>query len=265
MSMQCVNCAADVAGVLDALRPGDDHRVAGAAEVRGDLLAPLERRVAGPRPGGGVVRREGVGAPGVEAAVLLDQRELLLRRQRDAVLHRHLVERAGDRAFHAGAVVAEDVDDQRVVELAQLVDRVEQAADVPVGVLLEAGVDLHLACVELLLVVAGASPRPGSASGRGVSSASAGITPSCFCRANVSSRSLSQPWSNLPRYFSLHSVGDLVRRVGAAGGVVHEPRLVRVLGAHLVQPLDRLVGQVVRQVVARRPCPPGRRGSCCPG
>ena len=40
---------------------------------------------------------------------------------------------------------------------------------------------------------------------RGVSFASAGITPSFFCRAKVSSRTLSQPWSNLPLYFSTHS------------------------------------------------------------
>ena len=128
-------------------------RVAGAAQVGGDLLAPLERRVPRPGPGRRVVRRECVGAPRVEAAVLLDQGELLLRRQRDPVLHRQLVERAGERALHAGAVVAEDVEDERVLELAHLLDRVEQPPDVPVGVLLEAGVDLHLPRVQLLLVL----------------------------------------------------------------------------------------------------------------
>src|SRR5215467_1759897 len=40
-----------------------------------------------------------------------------------------------------------------------------------------------------------------------------------------------------------------MRGVRAAGGVVHEPRLGRVLGPDAVQPLDRLVGQVVREVV----------------
>ena len=42
---------------------------------------------------------------------------------------------------------------------------------------------------------------------RSVSWQSSGMTPSCFCRANVSSRSLSQPWSNLPLYLSAHSFG----------------------------------------------------------
>ena len=159
MSMHVRELGAQPAGVLDPLRPGDDHAVARAAEVGGALLAPLERRVPGPRPGGRVVRRGRVGAPGVEPAVLVDQRELLLGGEGDPVLHRQLVEGAGQRALQARAVVAEDVDDERVVELAHLLDRVEQAADVPVGVLLEAGVDLHLPRVQLLLARPRASPR----------------------------------------------------------------------------------------------------------
>ena len=73
--------------------------------------------------------------------------------------------------------------------------------------------------------------------------------PSFFCRANVCSRSLSQPSSNLPLYLSAHSLRDVVRRVAAAGRVVHHPRLGRVLRPHRVQPLDRLVGDVVGEVV----------------
>ena len=97
------------------------------------------------------MRRERVGAPRVEPAVLLDQRELLLGGEGEPVLHRQLVEGAGQRSLQARAVVPEDVDDERVLELAHLLDRVEQAADVPVGVLLEAGIDLHLPRVQLLL------------------------------------------------------------------------------------------------------------------
>jgi hypothetical protein len=33
------------------------------------------------------------------------------------------------------------------------------------------------------------------------------MTPSFFWRSNDSSRSLSQPWSNLPFYLSIHSLG----------------------------------------------------------
>ena len=43
MSITCVKCDRSAPCVVDPRRPVDDHRVAGAAEVRGDLLAPLER------------------------------------------------------------------------------------------------------------------------------------------------------------------------------------------------------------------------------
>ena len=82
-----------------------------------------------------------------------DQLELLLGRERDPVLGRQLVEGPRQGALHAGAVVTPDPDHQGVVELAHLVDGVEQASDVPVGVLLVAGVHLHLPRVEPLLVV----------------------------------------------------------------------------------------------------------------
>ena len=62
-------------------------------------------------------------------------------------------------ALHAGAVVAPDVEDQRVVEVAHLLDRVEQSPDVPVGVLREPGEHLHLPGVELLLRVGERVPR----------------------------------------------------------------------------------------------------------
>ena len=70
--------AAQAALVLDPSGPGDDHRVAGAAEVGGDLLAPLEGRVARPGPGAGEVRLHERAAPGVHPAVGVDELELLL-------------------------------------------------------------------------------------------------------------------------------------------------------------------------------------------
>jgi Molybdopterin oxidoreductase len=46
----------------------------------------------------------------------------------------------------------------------------------------------------------GISSHAGISLWRAVSWQSAGITPSSFCRAKVSSRNVSQPWSNLPVY-----------------------------------------------------------------
>ncbi len=54
-----------------------------------------------------------------------------------------------------------------------------------------------------------ASPREsqaGNRPGRLVSSVSCGMTPSLFCRSMVSSRSLSQPPSNLPLYLSAQAL-----------------------------------------------------------
>ena len=55
-----------------------------------------------------------------------------------AVEHKHLVEGAVDRPFGGRAVVTDDVVDERVVEHAELVERVDQPPDVVVGVLEEA-------------------------------------------------------------------------------------------------------------------------------
>ena len=57
------------------------------------------------------------------------------------------------------------------------------------------------------LSVSDISSHAGISSCRTVRSQSAGITPSAFWRANVSSRSASHPWSNWPRYLSAHSAG----------------------------------------------------------
>ncbi len=45
------------------------------------------------------------------------------------------------------------------------------------------------------------------AAGFGASFVSGGTTPSRFCRASVSSRSASQPWSNWPLYLAIHAFG----------------------------------------------------------
>ncbi len=90
--------------------------------------------------------------------------------------------------------------------MAHLLDGLDDAADLVVGVLLEAGIDFHLAGVDAFSS-GGSESQAGNAGSRGVSLAFAGMTPSSFCRANVSSRSLSHPWSNLPLYLSAHALG----------------------------------------------------------
>ena len=247
MSITCVNWLRRPPGVGDHLRVADDQRVARATEVRGDLLAPVERTVARPRPGGRVVRGEQVLAPRLEPAVLEEESHLLLGRQRDPVQRRQLVERAAQGAFHARAVVTPDPDDKGVVELAHLLDLGENAADVPVGVLRVAGIDLHLAGVQAPLGLAQRVPLRKLV---------------VLCQLGIGrddAELLLARERPLPKHvpavveLALVPVRPLSRHVmggvAAAGGVVHEPRRARPLRPDAAQPVNCLLGHVVRKVV----------------
>ena len=139
-----VELIANAAGVLDAHGPGHGHAVASAAEMRGHLLGPLIGRIPGPRPAHRVMRVGLVGTPDVvELHVLFHGRV-------HGVGNSELVEQAVQRALGARAVVAADVDHERVVELADVLDRLDHTADLMVGVRQIRRVDLGLADVELL-------------------------------------------------------------------------------------------------------------------
>jgi hypothetical protein len=193
------------------------------------------------------MRSDEVATPCLEPAVLEQEPHLLLGRERDPVQRRHLVERAGECALHACAVVAPDPDHERVVELAQRLYRFEDSTHVPVRVFRVAGVRLHLPRVQLLL----------------------GLGQRVPLRERVVRRQLRFRWHDaelllarqrllaldvptvvetalvLVRPLTRH----MMRGVAAAGGVVHEPRGLRPLGANAVQPVDGFLGHVVREVV----------------
>ena len=225
-------------------------RVARPAEVRADLLAPLERGVAGPRPGRRVVRGHDLGRPRRPARRRLEQLELHLVGQRDAVLHRQLVERAGDRALHAGAVVAPDPDDERVVELAQLLDRVDapgrrcgrRSPEKP-------GVDLHLAGVERLARLGHVVPGRE----RVVARRQLGVLRD---HAELPSGARRSPRAACPSPGRTCPCTCPPTRAATWCGAWLQPvekytknGLSGLLGPDAVQPLDRLVGHGVRQVV----------------
>ena len=189
------------------------------------------------------------GAPRVDPAVALGQLKLHLVRERDAVLHRELVERAGDRPLHAGPVVAPHPDDQGVVELAQLIDRVDDATDVVVRVLRVPGVHLHLAGVEGLQLVGHVVPGRERLVARGQLRVGRHDTELLLAGEGL----FAQPVPSLVE-LALVLVGPVLRDVmggvAAPGRVVDEERLVRLLGAHAVEPFDgpirHRVGEVVR-------------------
>jgi hypothetical protein len=163
-------------------------------------------------------------------------------------LHRHLVERAGDRALHAGAVVTPDPDDQRVVQLAQLVDRVDDPADVVVGVLREPGVDLHLTGVV------------GLEFARDLIPGGERLVSRRQLRVRRDHAQFLLPGEGLlaktvPSLVELALVlirpfaGHMVRGVAAPSGEIDEERLAGVLRPDPVQPPDGLVGHGIGQVV----------------
>ena len=137
--------AADAAHIGDVARPGHDHALGGPAEVRRHLLHPFERGVHRPRPFRRKMREGLVRAPERVPEVLR------LHRHRDAIESGELVGRAVDHAFGARAVVTADVDDQGVVELAEVFDGLDDPADLMVGVGEVRAVDIGLLDEELLL------------------------------------------------------------------------------------------------------------------
>ena len=176
---------AQAALVLDACRPRDDHVLVGAAEPGGVLLEPVEGRVEGPRPARRHVVVGEFGAPG------LVELHLHVHRRADAVEERDLAERAFRPAFGAGAVVAVLVDDQRVVELAQVLERLDHPADLVVVVGHVGGEHLDLPDEELLRLGRELVPGREDVVGPGRQLQSCGITPSFFWFAKMRSRSFS--------------------------------------------------------------------------
>ena len=124
-----------LAARADPPRPVHQERVGGAAAV-GLPLPPAERRVARPGPPPRVV------VEGGWAAEFIDLGEAVLQRFGRVVEELQLVGGARRAALGAGPVVRND-HDQRVVELPDLLQEVEQTADVMVGVGQETGVHLH--------------------------------------------------------------------------------------------------------------------------
>ena len=177
--------------MLDVAGPGDDQRVPCATEVGGDQLGAMEGRRARPSPPG-VIHAVGLRTTQhLESAKFLKGLDLL----GDGVGNLVLGEQFANSAvlpFGAGAVVTPNIKDDGIVAEAQLLESVDELADLGVGVFAEAGIDFHEPRLEARSD-SGMLSHDGIVGSRGVSSASAGIQPSFCCRAKISSRSLSHP------------------------------------------------------------------------
>ena len=164
---------ADLAARLDTLGPTDDERVADAAPV-GLALPATERRVAGIRP----APREVI--ENLRPADLVDGRQVLFDRVRDVVEKLALVHRSVRPALRAGTVVR-DQHDQRVLVLAEVLEELNELADVVVGVGQEARRRPPSSARRPGVRRPGASPNPAHPDRGGRASAFVGMIPSSFC------------------------------------------------------------------------------------
>src|SRR5215831_3356969 len=115
--------------------------------MRRDLFGPLERRVERPRPTHCHVRRCLVRTPNIiELQLFLDGNV-------DALNGRHLVWGTEYGAFRARAIVTTDVNDERVVKFAHVLDSLDHAADLMVGVSRVCGKDIRLADEKSSLII----------------------------------------------------------------------------------------------------------------
>ena len=160
-----------------------------------------------------------------------------------------LVEAAVDVAFAARPVVADDVVDERVLQDAQVLEGVDEPADVVVGVLQEPRVDLHLAREHGLEVVGDVVPRRDLVRPLGQL---------CLGRDHAQlllagERLLAQ---RVPALVEAALVlrrplrRNVVRRMRGTRREVGEERLVGHQRLLLTDPLDRPIGQILGEVVA---------------
>src|SRR5262249_2681801 len=158
----------------------------------------------------------------------IDQRKLLLHGERYAVEVGDLVRRAVHRALGATAVVSADVEDQRIVELAKILYRLNDATNFMIRIGEISGVDFGLADEEALCVRRQAGPvRKEVGPGRKLRVVR-DDTQALLIFKDLLSQNLPATVEELHRLDALDPfLRRMMRRVRAARRVVDEPRPVR--------------------------------------
>ena len=179
---------------IDALRPPNDERCANPAGI-GISLVAFEGRVAGHGPADRIV------VVGERSAHVVQPGEVGFDAAVQAVARALVVIGAVGSAGRARAVVRDGQHDG-VFALAEIVDLLEQATDLHVGVVEEPGEDLLEPGRKALLVAVQVVPHIYAGIARCQALVPVGNSAEAFCRARILDRAASQPSSNLPRYLS---------------------------------------------------------------
>ena len=237
--------------------PGDDRGVGDPALVRGVALVQLVGGVERHRP------TDRVMAVGRGAAEFVEEAHAVFHGVDVTVEELALVDRPVGPALAAGAVVTDD-DDDGVVELAGLLEIVQDAADLRIGVGQETGEHLGHAGEQLLLLLAELIPRthrvllrPGLTVGAGdiavgVDRGELGVRRDDAEPLLVLQHDLSVPLVThvegagvAVRPFGEHMVG----RMSGARADVGEPGFVRCDHRRITDEFDGPVGHVLGEVV----------------
>src|SRR6476659_2006007 len=115
--------------------------------MRRDLFGPLKRRVERPRPTHGHVRRSLVRTPNII------ELQLFLDGNIDALNRCHLVRGTEYGALRARAIVATNVNDERVAEFAHVLDGLDHTTKLMIGVCRVRRKDIGLADEKFLLII----------------------------------------------------------------------------------------------------------------
>ena len=234
--------------VLDARRPRNHHVLVDAAQLRGVLFEPRKRGIKRPRPACRHVVISVLGAPDIVVLHLHIDRQLV-----EAVEERDLVGRAHRPALGAGAVVAVDIDDQRVFELPDILEGLDDTADLVVAIGSIGSEDFNLTDEELLLLCRQLVPilddvgRPGRQLGVLRDHAELFLV-----LENLLTQLVPALIKELHLADLVHPLlGRMVGRMRRPWGVLDKYRLVRLNLMHPVQVIDGVVGHTGHQIPAR--------------
>jgi hypothetical protein len=152
-------------------------------------------------------------------------------------------------AFGGGAVVADDVVDEGVVEDLEFLEHFDDPADVMIGVFEEAGVDLHLPAEDGFEGFGHVGPGGDFLGARG-ELAGGGNDAELFLAGEDLVAELIPTLVELALVLVGPFLGGVMGCVGGARGVIDEEGLIGGEGFLLADPLDGFVGHVDEQVVA---------------